>query len=599
MAVFAACSTHTSVRAAAEEAGVGWETVKYWKKTDPDWYERCKQACARTRAIERSKKGLPAKAVRWDEVKADLDFLTFRERFFKRKNFWFHSDAYGRIEATDRLIMLVPPNHAKTTVWSIEYVTYKLMMDPSLRIAVIQKSQVEAKKVIAAVKERLTSHEFYQNLGIPIDQDPITVYGGELGFKPAREDGLSWSAEAFYLRQRDMTEKDPSLQAKGWTSSLLGNRIDMVIVDDVQDDKNYTPQGLEGLKTWWTHTLMSRLDGAGKDSKAILLGSRIGPGDFYEWIEESYALMDDVEYPEDEVGFRWPIKKYPAVLNEATRELLAPDLWDWDKLMKKKFEVRDKWWSNWMQVNTLGENSAFDREAMLRARDSTWAFGWIHPEVTHVVLGCDPATSGYCAIVAWGVNAKTGRRFLLDVFNERGMRHWPAIIERLSHICDSLHTAGMMPRELVIEMRNVQGSLAEDPRLREEMAKRGVRITTYTTVASSGAAAEESDFRISSIGELYDADLVLLPYGDERSRKAVDAYIDQCCNWRPKPAGAASWHLIRDMVMATLFAESVAREIVRIGQRPAPKPQKPRLPKFVTRRAKQWKEGVMPLTGVR
>jgi hypothetical protein len=200
------------------------------------------------------------------------------------------------------------------------------------------------------------------------------------------------------------------------------------------------------------------------------------------------------------------------------------------------------------------------------------------------VLGNDPATSGYCAIVAWGVSKKTGKRYLLDIFNERGMRHWPAVIDRLAKICDDLHNSGrgMMPERLVIEMRATQGSLAEDPRLRQEMASRGVRISVYKTASATGAAAEEADFKISSIGELYDADLVVLPYGDERTRRAVDAYIDQCCNWRPKPPGSSSWHLVRDMVMATLFAESEAKEIVRRSGR-KPRAHRPIAPRFAER----------------
>jgi hypothetical protein len=572
-AVYQACGTHDWVVAAARSVGVTNNTVRWWKKQDPDWYHRCKDYCARSRAIRRAKK--PPVVRKWDRPPpADIDFLAFRERYFKRKNFWFHSDAYGHIEGNNRLIMLVPPEHAKTTVWSIEYTTYKLMTNPDLRIVVIQKNQVEAMKVIAAVKDRLTNHEFYQNLGIPIDQDPITLYGGEHGFKPERRDGLQWGAEAFFLRGRSLAEKDPSMQAKGATSAILGNRVDIMIIDDVQDDKNFTIQGLAALRQWFTHSLMSRTgDVTTKMSKVIVLGSRIGPGDFYEWLEEEYALMPGAEYSADTKDLRWPIVKYPAVLNEETQEILAPDLWTWEGLRVKKFEVKDKWWSNWMQVEGQEDGATFAREKLLGARDRELLLEQVPSQVTDVFVGVDPAIRGYCAIVAWGLDRRTGHRYLIDVQNRKGMQNWDNVAALTTELADRYRA-----RVAVVEINNTQGDVFY--RVEKACRKVGVRCKGYATATATGAKAEETEFSISSIGALFDADMVVLPYGDAETAKRVDAYIDQLCNWRPRPSGTTSWHLIRDMVMATLFAESEAREIVRRAAR-APKKQRRAMPGFV------------------
>lgn len=573
----------SSVPAAFEKAEVPLANWPAWKTRDPEWAERVKAATLRYRSLRdgKTRRQADADAAIHFKVPEVIDFLTFRERFFGHTTNWYHQDAYKRIESNDRLVMLLPPEHAKTTTWAIEFVTYKLMLNPDLRIVVIQKSQNEAKKIIAAVKARLTDHEFYQAIGIAIEDDPITIYGGKEGFKPEREDGLSWAAEHFYLRGRSMAEKDPSLQAKGATSAILGNRIDLMIVDDVQDTKNYTPQGLDALSMWWTHSLMSRLgDQTRRHSKVIVLGSRIGPGDFYEWLEDEYCLIEGEEYPEEEVRRRWPLVKYPAVLDEENREILWPEYWTWDGLMQKKFEVKDKWWSNWMQVQGQEDGATFKRERLLDARDRDLVVGVRPPQVTDVVVGVDPAIRRFCAIVVWGVDRKTGMRYLVDIVNREGMGNWDNVASLTVELAQRYNA-----QRVVVETNNTQGDVFQ--RVESGCRKVGIRCVGYQTVTASGARAEETEFSISSVGALFDEGMIVLPYGDMDSAKKVDAYIAQLTNWRPRPPGASSWHLVRDMVMATLFAESEARLIVRRSRSDRPQ-WKSRAPKFARKSWGRW-----------
>jgi hypothetical protein len=67
------------------------------------------------------------------------------------------------------------------------------------------------------------------------------------------------------------------------------------------------------------------------------------------------------------------------------------------------------------------------------ARNEDYTLGELPPEVSDVFLGVDPAVaaSGYCAIVAWGFERKTKRRFLLDVFNKQGMRTWDNVADAI------------------------------------------------------------------------------------------------------------------------------------------------------------------------
>jgi hypothetical protein len=242
--------------------------------------------------------------------------------------------------------------------------------------------------------------------------------------------------------------------------------------------------------------------------------------------------------------------------------------------MVKKFEVKDKWWSNWMQVEGDQEGATFKREKLLAARSRDLILGSVPSGVTDIILGLDPAIRQYCACVVWGVDRKTGTRYLVDLVNQRGMGNWDNVSAMTVELA-----ARYKAYVVVVETNNTQGDVYM--RVDRACRQQGIRCVGYQTVTSTGARAEETDFSISSIGYLFDSDMIVLPYGDEETTKKVDAYIDQLCNWHPKPAGSTSWHLVRDMVMATLFAESEARKILN---RPKKKSRPRPLPDFVRQR---------------
>lgn len=114
-------------------------------------------------------------------------------------------------------------------------------------------------------------------------------------------------------------------------------------------------------------------------------------------------------------------------------------------------------------------------------------------------------------------------------------------------------------RAVIIERNNTQSSLAFNPNLERELRSRGTKIVTYLTVTGSGGRAEITNFDITTIGGLFDAGLVSICYGgDPAGRKRMDDFINQAVSWRTDKEGHSIKHLVRDMVMACLFAESEA-----------------------------------------
>ena len=113
----------------------------------------------------------------------------------------------------------MPPEHAKSMTVSIDYVTYRIVTDPNVRIKLVSKTQQMAKEFLYAVKQRLTSPQWIelQRRYAPVE-----------GFKATAE---KWTQDAIYI-ERDSGEKDPTLQALGIGGQIYGARADLIILDD-------------------------------------------------------------------------------------------------------------------------------------------------------------------------------------------------------------------------------------------------------------------------------------------------------------------------------------------------------------------------------
>lgn len=440
------------------------------------------------------------------------------------------------------------PTH-NTSIWSIEFSTYLITKSRKTRITVIQKSQPEAKKIVMEVENRLTDHGFYSGLGIKQFENPITLYGGENGFKPDKYggDGM-WNQQSFTVSETGWGEKDPTMQAKGWTSSILSNRADYIIMDDIQDGDGYTQADSVKIIDRLEQMINTRL---GPESKVSMLGSRLGPGDIYEEIMSREAFED------------WPVKKFPAAFRKGTRipwdpadgegDPLLPDVWPWDKLMKKRKEVGKAWHTSYMQGEGDRPDSVFTRDKMESARNSELLLGTTPPSVTHTYVGMDPALVNWNVIVVWGLDKNTGIRYLIDLIRRQNMVNWDNVMALLAEVCDLYR-----PVKVVLENNNTQGHVIDTAR--RVLGTKGYSIVEYKTATGMGARYEQQDYSISSIGSLYDGSLVQLPWGDSRTREIVGAYIDEFCRWHTAEDGTSVKNLVRDQVMATLFSESEARQ---------------------------------------
>ena len=250
-------------------------TFRQWSMTDPDFKDKADKA------------RLSGKGVKSDLANLkDISFEDFSEQFLDTKLFDHHKSWIDLIEgreprfihpamtyeqaATNRVLINVPPEHAKSTVLTINYVTYRLAVDPNVRIIIVSKTQGMARKFLSAIKTRL-SHPNWTKLQVS--------FGPNGGYKA---DSPTWSADMIYLGAgRDSGEKDPTVQALGFGSQIYGARADLIILDDVVMNAN--AHEWEKQIEWLQKEVITRL---GRHGKLLIVGTRVAPIDLYKMMRD-------------------------------------------------------------------------------------------------------------------------------------------------------------------------------------------------------------------------------------------------------------------------------------------------------------------------
>ena len=265
--VLALVSEGMPVQRAMEQLGKKPDTVRIWISRDKQFAQDL--ADAKDSAKENSLKALGV-------AREDVSFPQFSQMFLDQKVFPHHQDWIDLLEGKDpswlhpnmiyepgdkhRLLVNVPPEHAKSTVITVNYSTYRIALNPNVRIIVVSKTLVKAREFVYAIKQRL-SHPRWLKLQ--------TTFGPEGGWK---EDSDTWRVDTVYLGNdaRDSSEKDPTIQALGMGGQIYGARADLIILDDCITTANAHEH--EKQINWLQKEVITRL---GKNGKLLVVGTRI------------------------------------------------------------------------------------------------------------------------------------------------------------------------------------------------------------------------------------------------------------------------------------------------------------------------------------
>ena len=289
-----------------------------------------------------------------------------------------------------RVAIEAPRGYAKSTL-CIFAVLHHILFDEGSKFVVIQsKTQKEAKKRLGAIKNIIDYSPMFRDL---------FGYMGEQVSK-------TWTQDTVILPNGD------TIEAKGYGQPVRGGltedwaRVTLYYLDDPEDEDNTkTKDAIDGnLKKF-----LSALPGIKKKTgRVIVVGTPINQSCLVEKLRKMGG---------------WLFKHYQAV-NETTKEVLWPEMEDYEELMKEKedhlsigkvsmwysekqcvitgdedalFEEQDlRWWDGYLETD--GEDSVLHITHFNRRKtaDNNWEMILLDSErviPVNTYMGIDPASS--------------------------------------------------------------------------------------------------------------------------------------------------------------------------------------------------------------
>ena len=561
-----------TVEEACRSAGKSIKSYEYYRRTDKVFADR----------MDRTRLGLRDKVFASTDV-MDLDFISFRERFLHSQTFphqknlidviqgrepsWLHPSMKYEKGQDSRILLNIPPNHAKSMTITVDYVTWMLCQNPNFRILIVSQTQRLAADFLYAIKNRLT-HPMYEELQ--------TAYAAGVGFNTK---SASWQATrvTFGDELRESSEKDPNIEAVGIGGQIYGKRADMIIVDDAVTLSN--ANDFERQIKWLNQDVRSRLNPTGK---LIIVGTRVSAIDLYRELrnEDRYpggivpwtylAMPALLETNEDPAKWEtlWPYTDVP--FDGQTEEDKHPETglyprWNGQNLWNERQQMDTSTWALVYQQQDISDDAIFDPVSVRGSIDGMRKSGPLtpghpgHPKSTNgfvTVCGLDPAMVGDTAVVCYAIDRATYKRYIVDTI--KITRPTPAQIRQI--IFD--WTVTYAPSEWIVEKNAFQAFLTQDEGIRQYLANRGVRLREHHT----GNNKWDSGFGVASMSTLFGTkqedgkhhrdNLIHLPSDQTENIKSM---IEQLVTWSPTTKGKT------DMVMALWFCEIRAREIINYG----------------------------------
>ena len=556
---------------ALSDLGITKQAVQYYKESDKQFredYKRLSQMESASSMVDKVE--LP-------------DFPEFCEKYLDTKLFnhqlqWYdvlegrpprnlHENQVFKQGDPGMLIVNTPPEHAKSTTITVNYVTYRVCQDPNIRVIIVSQTQEMAKRFLRAIKDRLAGvNPSYRKLQADFAPDG--------GFDA---NSASWTADSIYVNAeaRDSGEATPTVQALGMTGQIYGNRADLIILDDTVTGKN--AHEFEKQIDWIQREVINRLSYPG--GTLLLVGTRLAPVELYseiqkpEWYGQDEqspwtyltqpAVLEFAESPDDWTVLAPWTNRPPVSLGARRLVEAGPDgLFPWHSgkaLARRRATSSAQNWKMVYQQEQVVEDAIFPANKVAASIDGMRAAGLMSPGApghrTHgmdglyVVGGFDPAITGHAAAVVLGVDRMSGMRYVLDV--------WTAPNQKPDDLFDKLKdwTVKYHMHEWVIEKNAMNLMVTQNRDLRNFLGSRGTILKEHFT----GANKNDIDFGVASMSMLFDGaleDRGLIRLPSRSQQEGVKSLVEQLTTWFPQSKAK------QDTVMALWFAETRAREIV-------------------------------------
>ena len=553
-----------TVEDACRAVGKSVKSYEYYRASDPQF----KEAIDLSRVIQR-RKGIVS------DDDANITFEDFRTKYLNSMTFdhqrnitslleegepaWLHGNMTYEKGFKNYVLVNMPPEHAKSMTVSIDYVVYRIVTNPNVRIKLVSKTQAMAKEFLYAIKQRLTSTQWseLQRRYAPVE-----------GFKATAD---KWTSDSIYL-ERDSGEKDPTVQALGIGGQIYGARADLIILDDCVTLANASE--FEKQIRWIQQEVLTRV---GPTGKILVVGTRVDPMDLYREMRNperypdnkspwTYLAMPAVlEFDDDPKQGKtlWPMSDRPwdAADTQANENGLYPR-WSGEHLRRRRGLIDPKTWAMVYQQQDVESSAIFSPECVRGSISGMRPIGPLIPGAPgqptslanqYIVAAMDPAMSGDTFSVVIAGDRTTGKRYLLEA------SRMPAPTPQMIRDLIKGWTDKYQPKVWAIEKNAFQLFLTQDEEINRYLSSRGTRLVSHYT----GANKMDAEFGVASMAGLFGSldnqgkhmknNLLDLPRADNEHIKAL---IEQLITW------SAGTKNKQDGPMALWFAETQMRDYI-------------------------------------
>ena len=402
-----------------------------------------------------------------------------------------------------RICLEAPREHSKTTSFSVNYPLWRIAKDRNIRIILVSNVASQSESYLREVKGHIERDPVFQDL-----------FGSLVPKYPDK-----WTDSEIIIDRDALNMKDPTVSATSVGGVILSRRADLIIVDDILNQKNTaTQEQRQKLKDWFWNVLMPVLT---PDGELVVVGTAWDADDLLESIIGSSTF--DVRI------------RYKAIPNEedinpetGNPKLLWDGLFTYDQLMAKKNDDPISFYRQYQnEVKQIAQAPIKQEWIKTMTREE---FNNTGVRIKKIMVAVDPAVSeddtennAQSALVALGrgdddkyyvLKSRSGywgiETLLVEVYNF----YWE--LEKDFHV---------RPEKVLVEDVQAQRWLITMLRRRKNLPAEGVRPTGDKTSRLKMTAPFFSNGEVIFLEGNKQLINQIVGWGREKLKDLVDAFV--------------------------------------------------------------------------